>query len=74
MIARLCFSAFFNLLSEEVLLILLMQVRSLTLDVKVWEPSVLTLFQSLGNTFVNSVWEETLYSKSTLQADTMPIG
>ncbi|KAI5329439.1 hypothetical protein L3X38_028836 [Prunus dulcis] len=50
------------------------KVRSLTLDVKVWEPSVLTLFQSLGNTFVNSVWEETLYSKSTLQADTMPIG
>ncbi|CAB4310824.1 unnamed protein product [Prunus armeniaca] len=50
------------------------KVRSLTLDVKVWEPSVLTLFQSLGNTFVNSVWEETLYSKSTLQADNMPIG
>jgi hypothetical protein len=34
-----------------------MQVRSLTLDVKVWEPSVVALFQQLGNTFANSVWE-----------------
>ncbi|KAL5717353.1 ADP-ribosylation factor GTPase-activating protein agd3 [Ranunculus cassubicifolius] len=34
------------------------KVRSLTLDVKVWEPSVITLFQSLGNTYANSVWEE----------------
>uniref|UniRef100_A0A0D6R6P5 ADP-ribosylation factor GTPase-activating protein AGD3 n=1 Tax=Araucaria cunninghamii TaxID=56994 RepID=A0A0D6R6P5_ARACU len=34
------------------------KVRSLTLDVKVWEPSVLNLFQSLGNTYANSVWEE----------------
>lgn len=37
-----------------------MQVRSLTLDVKVWEPSVLNLFQSLGNIYANSVWEELL--------------
>nr|GEU75117.1 ADP-ribosylation factor GTPase-activating protein AGD3 [Tanacetum cinerariifolium] len=37
------------------------KVRSLTLDVKVWEPSVITLFQSLGNAFANSVWEELLY-------------
>ncbi|KAL5671688.1 hypothetical protein ACJX0J_015994, partial [Zea mays] len=36
------------------------QVRSLTLDVRVWEPSVINLFQSLGNMFVNSIWEETL--------------
>ncbi|KAJ4897465.1 ADP-ribosylation factor GTPase-activating protein AGD1 [Raphanus sativus] len=40
------------------------KVRSLTLDVKVWEPSVLTLFQSLGNLYVNSVWEELLDSES----------
>ncbi|XP_010444033.1 PREDICTED: ADP-ribosylation factor GTPase-activating protein AGD1 isoform X1 [Camelina sativa] len=40
------------------------KVRSLTLDVKVWEPSVLTLFQSLGNVYVNSVWEEQLNSES----------
>ncbi|AQK44659.1 hypothetical protein ZEAMMB73_Zm00001d025809, partial [Zea mays] len=36
------------------------QVRSLTLDVRVWEPSVINLFQSLGNMFVNSIWEQTL--------------
>ncbi|KAJ0231407.1 ADP-ribosylation factor GTPase-activating protein AGD1 [Hirschfeldia incana] len=41
------------------------KVRSLTLDVKVWEPSVLTLFQSLGNVYVNSVWEELLNSSET---------
>ncbi|PWZ39066.1 ADP-ribosylation factor GTPase-activating protein AGD3 [Zea mays] len=35
-------------------------VRSLTHDVRVWEPSVINLFQSLGNMFVNSIWEETL--------------
>ncbi|KAK9044975.1 hypothetical protein V6N11_058865 [Hibiscus sabdariffa] len=38
------------------------KVRSLTLDVKVWEPSVLALFQSLGNIYVNSIWEELLHS------------
>ncbi|KAI5083918.1 hypothetical protein GOP47_0000087 [Adiantum capillus-veneris] len=35
-------------------------VRSLTLDVKVWEPSVISLFQSIGNGFANSIWEEEL--------------
>ncbi|KAK1293910.1 ADP-ribosylation factor GTPase-activating protein AGD3 [Acorus calamus] len=40
------------------------KVRSLTLDVKVWEPSVINLFQSLGNTFANSIWEELLHSTS----------
>ncbi|MBA0644249.1 hypothetical protein Goklo_028433 [Gossypium klotzschianum] len=40
-------------------------VRSLTLDVKVWEPSVLDLFQSLGNIYVNSIWEELLHSGPT---------
>ncbi|KAK6930745.1 Ankyrin repeat [Dillenia turbinata] len=45
------------------------KVRSLTLDVKVWEPSVINLFQSLGNTFANSVWEELLQSRSAFQAD-----
>ncbi|XP_047322736.1 ADP-ribosylation factor GTPase-activating protein AGD3 isoform X2 [Impatiens glandulifera] len=40
------------------------KVRSLTLDVKVWEPSVINLFQSLGNTFANSVWEELMQSRS----------
>ncbi|KAJ6847987.1 ADP-ribosylation factor GTPase-activating protein AGD3 [Iris pallida] len=40
------------------------KVRSLTLDVRVWEPSVINLFQSLGNTFANSIWEEFLLSAS----------
>lgn len=43
------------------------KVRSLTLDVKVWEPSVINLFQSLGNTFANSIWEELLPSTSNGQ-------
>ncbi|KAG6791385.1 hypothetical protein POTOM_000504 [Populus tomentosa] len=50
------------------------KVRSLTLDVKVWEPSVISLFQSLGNTFANSVWEELLQSRSALQAELIPSG
>jgi hypothetical protein len=48
-----------------------LQVRSLRLDVKVWDPSVLNLFMSLGNVYVNSIWEELLHSKSTFQADEM---
>ncbi|PKA55278.1 ADP-ribosylation factor GTPase-activating protein AGD3 [Apostasia shenzhenica] len=38
------------------------KVRSLTLDVKAWEPSVINLFQTLGNNFANSIWEELLPS------------
>ncbi|WRX17690.1 Arf GTPase activating protein - like 4 [Theobroma cacao] len=48
------------------------KIRSLTLDVKVWEPSVLALFQSLGNIYANSIWEELLHSRSTRTA--MPVG
>ncbi|KAL2329101.1 hypothetical protein Fmac_022528 [Flemingia macrophylla] len=33
------------------------KVRSITLDVKVWEPTILELFGSLGNAYCNSVWE-----------------
>ncbi|XP_010530854.1 PREDICTED: ADP-ribosylation factor GTPase-activating protein AGD3 isoform X2 [Tarenaya hassleriana] len=40
------------------------KIRSLMLDVRVWEPSVISLFQALGNTFANSVWEELLHSRS----------
>ncbi|KAL5053144.1 hypothetical protein RYX36_033826 [Vicia faba] len=43
------------------------KVRSLTLDVKVWDYSVLSMFESLGNHFANSVWEELLCLSSTLQ-------
>ncbi|KAG5520526.1 hypothetical protein RHGRI_033190 [Rhododendron griersonianum] len=53
---------------------LLTMVRSLTLDVKVWEPSVISMFQSLGNTFANSVWEEHLQSRSGFQVDLVPTG
>ncbi|OIT36440.1 PREDICTED: ADP-ribosylation factor GTPase-activating protein AGD3-like isoform X1 [Nicotiana attenuata] len=49
------------------------KVRSLTLDVKVWEPSVITLFQALGNVFVNSVWEGLLHPRRTFQADEIPM-
>jgi Arf-GAP/coiled-coil/ANK repeat/PH domain-containing protein len=45
------------------------KVRSLTLDVKVWEPSVISLFQALGNTFANTVWEELLHSRSAIHFD-----
>ncbi|XP_078448483.1 ADP-ribosylation factor GTPase-activating protein AGD4-like isoform X2 [Wolffia australiana] len=37
------------------------KVRSLTLDVKVWEPTVLNLLGALGNTFCNSLWEGLLH-------------
>ncbi|RAL38692.1 hypothetical protein DM860_002670 [Cuscuta australis] len=48
------------------------KVRSLTLDVRVWEPSVLALFESLGNAFVNSVWEESLQSRGSFQVNHGP--
>ncbi|KAJ0101343.1 hypothetical protein Patl1_05404 [Pistacia atlantica] len=48
------------------------KVRSLTLDVKVWEPSVISLFQSLGNAFANSVWEELLQSRNAFHVDLNP--
>ncbi|KAM3200305.1 hypothetical protein P3L10_032667 [Capsicum annuum] len=49
------------------------KVRSLALDVKVWEPSVIILFQTLGNVFVNSVWEGLLHPRRTFQADEIPM-
>ncbi|XP_019158371.1 PREDICTED: ADP-ribosylation factor GTPase-activating protein AGD4-like [Ipomoea nil] len=36
------------------------KVRSITLDVRVWEPTVVDLFQTLGNSYCNSVWEDRL--------------
>ncbi|WOL07223.1 ADP-ribosylation factor GTPase-activating protein AGD4 [Canna indica] len=36
------------------------KVRSLTLDVKVWEPAIVDLFCGLGNDYCNSVWEGSL--------------
>jgi Arf-GAP/coiled-coil/ANK repeat/PH domain-containing protein len=36
-------------------------VRSLSLDVKVWEPTILDLFRNLGNVYCNSLWEGLLH-------------
>ncbi|CAJ1974919.1 unnamed protein product [Sphenostylis stenocarpa] len=46
------------------------KVRSLTLDVKVWDSAVLSMLQSLGNHFANSVWEELLQSNTSQTDDT----
>uniref|UniRef100_A0A061R5X4 Arf-GAP with coiled-coil, ANK repeat and PH domain-containing protein n=1 Tax=Tetraselmis sp. GSL018 TaxID=582737 RepID=A0A061R5X4_9CHLO len=46
------------------------KVRSLTLDVRVWEPSVVQMFQQLGNQFVNSVLEEKAPRRTNDQEDT----
>ncbi|KAH9621638.1 hypothetical protein KSS87_004075 [Heliosperma pusillum] len=48
------------------------KVRSLTLDVRVWEPSVISLFKSLGNVFANSVWEEFLHARNFSQSEDRP--
>ncbi|WMV51451.1 hypothetical protein MTR67_044836, partial [Solanum verrucosum] len=36
------------------------KVRSITLDVRVWEPTILDLFRTLGNFYCNSMWEKLL--------------
>ncbi|XP_040374009.1 ADP-ribosylation factor GTPase-activating protein AGD4 isoform X2 [Rosa chinensis] len=40
------------------------KVRSITLDVKVWEPTIVDLFRNLGNAYCNSVWEGKLQLKN----------
>ncbi|XP_073002196.1 ADP-ribosylation factor GTPase-activating protein AGD4-like isoform X3 [Typha latifolia] len=40
------------------------KVRSLTLDVKVWEPVIMDLFHVLGNSYCNSVWEGLLLNEA----------
>lgn len=47
--------------TELLFLFCQLQVRSITLDVKVWEPAILDLFRNLGNAFSNSVWEGLLH-------------
>ena len=44
------------------------QVRSLTLDVRVWDAPVMALMAALGNAAANAVWEEALRRVSA-QAD-----
>ncbi|KAI7746610.1 hypothetical protein M8C21_029414 [Ambrosia artemisiifolia] len=41
------------------------KVRSINLDVKVWEPTVMDLFRNLGNTYCNSIWENPLHTNSS---------
>ncbi|KAK1390275.1 ADP-ribosylation factor GTPase-activating protein AGD4-like [Heracleum sosnowskyi] len=41
------------------------KVRSINLDVKVWEPTMLDLFRTLGNAFCNSIWENLLQEDRT---------
>jgi len=43
-------------------------VRSLTLDVRVWDAPVMALMAALGNAAANAVWEEALRRVSA-QAD-----
>ncbi|KAJ0560288.1 putative Arf GTPase activating protein [Helianthus annuus] len=40
------------------------KVRSINLDVKVWEPTVMDLFRNLGNMYCNSIWENPLQTNS----------
>ncbi|KAF3329983.1 ADP-ribosylation factor GTPase-activating protein AGD4-like protein [Carex littledalei] len=39
------------------------KVRSLRLDVRVWEPVMCNLFHALGNTYANSIWEGSLLNQ-----------
>ncbi|KAL2557735.1 ADP-ribosylation factor GTPase-activating protein AGD2 [Forsythia ovata] len=50
------------------------KVRSVTLDVKVWEPTILGLYQTLGNEYCNSVWEELLLLQKDgkVETDALP--
>ncbi|KAK9935709.1 hypothetical protein M0R45_022797 [Rubus argutus] len=42
------------------------KVRSLTLDVKVWEPTIVDLFCNLGNAYCNSVLDDSNAMKTSL--------
>ncbi|GBG76896.1 hypothetical protein CBR_g23110 [Chara braunii] len=49
------------------------KVRSTTLDVKVWEASVLSFFQAMGNSFSNSIYEELLPRDSEGDGSVKPL-
>ncbi|CAN1297713.1 ADP-ribosylation factor GTPase-activating protein AGD4 [Linum perenne] len=49
------------------------KVRSLTFDVKVWEPTILDLFRALGNTYSNSLWEGLLLLENKRAWLDMPV-
>lgn len=48
------------------------QVRSLTLDVKVWDEAVLTMMEGLGNEAANEHWEAELLAESAKYAAAAP--
>ena len=59
----------------------LVQVRSLTLDVKVWDQAVLGMMERIGNDVANEAWEAELLNENarfrdlicfTVQAISMP--
>ena len=41
-----------------------MQVRSLTLDVKVWDEAVLGMMERIGNEVANEAWEAELLNET----------
>lgn len=46
------------------------QVRSTTLDIQVWEPNMIAMFEALGNEMVNMVYENRVRtSRSAAQRD-----
>jgi len=48
------------------------KVRSCTLDVRVWEPPVIAVFEAIGNEHSNSVWEACLSPPLTQAAAAAP--
>ena len=46
-----------------------LQVRSIRLDTRAWEASVLSIFHHVGNTASNSIWEAMLNSPSQPHPD-----
>lgn len=49
------------------------KVRSINLDVKVWEPTVMDLFRNLGNMYCNSIWENLLQTNSEDGSDALAV-
>lgn len=46
----------------------------MSLDTKVWERSVVALFDSIGNSVSNTIWEQTLEKPVQLQGSRAPSG
>jgi len=48
-------------------------VRSLTLDVKVWDEAVLGMMERIGNDVANEAWEAELYNDSVKWVLDLPL-